>query len=136
MIGMESILETESADDIKIIKILNDRLDAVIAPDFKEKMTTLLQNGRQMVIFDLSKVEAIDSTGLGALVACLKMVKTGRRPSSGNELPELQSEPGEIVLCGANPTVITLLQLTRMDRIFHVYDSIQDGLRFLKSNLT
>jgi anti-sigma B factor antagonist len=66
-------------------------------------------------VLDLSKVEFIDSSGLGAIVSSLK--RMGGR--------------GELVVCGLREPTMTLFRLTRMDRVFQVFDSEQQAVSAL-----
>jgi anti-sigma B factor antagonist len=112
-----------------VVKILNKRLYAAIVPDFLEKMKELLNDHNNHLIINLEEVEALDSTGLGGLVFCLKKVK-GESPckksnkEAGNEC--------ELILCGLSTSVTTLLQLTRMDRVFPIAENVKNALNKLK----
>lgn len=97
-------LDQRKAGDALIVTPLEDRLDARIATDFKEQMSELIASGNTKIILDLSKVEFIDSSGLGAIVSTLK--RMGGR--------------GELVVCGLQESTMTLFKLTRMDRVFQV----------------
>jgi len=116
--------------------VLNKRIDAAIAPDFTDKMKKVFADGRQLFIFDLSRVDAVDSTGLGALLFCLKTVKAGRSCFNNNDNGKpgtgagAEAEAGEIILTGVSATVMTLLKLTRMDRLFHIRHGVHDALDF------
>lgn len=95
------------------------RVDANIAVRFKEqfreRMSDHVQNGKNVFIFEISNVEFIDSSGLGAIVSCLKMV--GR--------------DGNIVIVGPGPNVMDLFKLTRMDRVFQIFENLNDAVNYL-----
>ncbi len=95
-----------------IVKPLEKHLDASIAPDFKKQMEAFIQDGQGLFILDLSEVAFVDSSGLGAIIACLKMLE-GK---------------GEMVIAGACEKVISLFKLTRMDRVFQVFQSSDEAL--------
>lgn len=120
MIGLDAKLNTENYGEILVAELDEDRLDAVIAPDFKKKIQGYIEEGRSFLVIDLSRVDFIDSTGLGSLVACLKIIK--RNIDTG--------ENKEIVLCGINQKVMPLFQLTRMDQIFNIRKDRDDALKF------
>ena len=67
------------------------------------------------MVLDLSHVDFIDSSCLGALVSILKSV----------------SGQGELVLCSVNGTIQNLFKLTRMDRVFSIKETRQDALNLL-----
>ncbi len=108
-------LDQRRAGNALIVTPLEDRLDARIATDFKELMTELIASGNTKIVLDLSKVEFIDSSGLGAIVSSLK--RMGGR--------------GELVVCGLQETTMTLFKLTRMDRVFQIFDSEQPAVSAL-----
>lgn len=111
-------LDQRRAGDALIVTPLEDRLDARVATDFKERMIELIASGNTVIVLDLSKVEFIDSSGLGAIVSSLK--RMGGR--------------GELVVCGLRETTMTLFKLTRMDRVFQVFDSEQQAVSALSGN--
>lgn len=108
-------LDQRRADDALIVTPLEDRLDARVATDFKERMIELITAGNTKIVLDLSKVEFIDSSGLGAIVSSLK--RMGGR--------------GDLVVCGLQETTMTLFKLTRMDRVFQVFESEQQAVSAL-----
>lgn len=87
------------------LKVLDKRMDARGAPDFKEKVGALIKAGNRFIALDLSEVEFIDSSGLGALVSILKQL--------GGQ--------GEIAIGGVRETVGSLFKLTRLDKVFQMY---------------
>ncbi|HWQ68885.1 MAG TPA: STAS domain-containing protein [Patescibacteria group bacterium] len=108
-------LDQRKAGNALIVTPLEDRLDARIATDFKELMTELIASGTTRIVLDLSKVDFIDSSGLGAIVSSLKRM--------GGQ--------GELVVCGLQETTMTLFKLTRMDRVFQIFDSEQQAVSAL-----
>lgn len=83
------------------------RIDASSTKHFKGKMIDWINEGNQKIVLDLQYVEFIDSSGLGALVSCLK--------SLDNEK--------SLVLCNIQEKVASLFQLTRMNRVFMIFES-------------
>ncbi|RYY85928.1 MAG: anti-sigma factor antagonist, partial [Comamonadaceae bacterium] len=48
------------------------RLDASVAPAFRQAVVQLVEGGDRRLVMDLGGVEFLDSSGLGALVSILK----------------------------------------------------------------
>ena len=90
--------------DGAVLRIATDRVDFTIAEAFKTRLKQAVPEGTGPVAIDLSGVEFIDSSGLGALVALRK--------------PLPQDRP--IRLVGAPPFVDRVLRLTCLDRIFEI----------------
>lgn len=103
----ELILETYERDEICVVKLLGPRLDARVAVEFKNELLEVIQKGNKRILLDFERVEFLDSSGLGALVACLKRI--------GKE--------GDMRLSCLGPAISSLLKLTRLDRIFQIYES-------------
>jgi anti-sigma B factor antagonist len=87
-------------------------LDASTARAFKDAMKPLLIQDAKLVI-DLSSVEFIDSSGLGALVSCLRQAHT---------------TGGEIKLAGLKKPVRVLFELVRMHRVFEVFNNPDEAV--------
>jgi anti-sigma B factor antagonist len=74
-------------------------------------MYELIDNGNQRIAIDLSGVEFMDSTGLGVLIGALKRVR-----ESG----------GSLVLGGIRPAVSRVFEITGLDRIFTIHESLTE----------
>lgn len=100
-------LEESVLGDLLVLGVLEARIDVKNSGELKEAVGSRISEGQRRVLVDLHQVTYIDSTGLGALVSCLKLI--------GKE--------GEFALCGMNDAVTSLFKLTRMDRVFRLYTS-------------
>ena len=98
--------------DAQIVTVDAERIDAAMAIQFKEDMRTQTASGPDRVILDLTRVDFIDSSGLGAIVAAMKQLEAGRR----------------LDLAGARPMVAKVFRLTRMDTVFDLYASLDEAL--------
>ncbi len=97
------IEKTESGKAL-VLTIFEKTLDASVAQDFKNALLEDIQSGRNRLVLDLSHVTFMDSSALGAMVSVLKAL--GR--------------DGELVICGVRPPVLSVLALTRLDRVFKI----------------
>ncbi len=96
-----------------VIRVAEDRIDAASAIQFKERMRDLTQAQCSRVILDLAQVHFLDSSGLGAVVAVMKLLAPDRK----------------LELAGLTPTVEKVFRLTRMDSIFTIHPAVVEGLR-------
>ena len=96
-----------------VIRVAENRIDATGAIQFKERMRDLIQTPSQRVILDLSEVYFLDSSGLGAVVAVMKLLAPDRR----------------LELAGLTATVDKVFRLTRMDSVFTIHQALDEGLR-------
>lgn len=96
----------------QVITVHSDRIDAAMAIQFKEDMRSETESGADRVVLDLSGVEFIDSSGLGAIVASMKQLGKDRR----------------LDLAGPQPVVEKVFRLTRMDTVFRLFATLDDAL--------
>ncbi|SDJ36136.1 anti-sigma B factor antagonist [Ferrimonas sediminum] len=109
-------MRTENRNGYLIITLNQSRLDAASAPGFRSGVEAAIAEGRQPVVLDLSRVNFMDSSGLGAMVAVLKTPNCG-----------------ELRIVGLQRAVLQLFRLTRMDRIFHCHDDVAAALKAVKA---
>jgi anti-sigma B factor antagonist len=88
------------------------RLNMVSAPLLKEAVADAIFQGRPRVVVDLSGVDFMDSSGLGALVGCLK---TARQAG------------GDLKIAAPSEQVTMVLQLSNLDRIFTSFATAEDA---------
>ena len=72
-------LTSTMTDSGQIVTVNAERIDAAIAIQFKEDMRSETESGASRVILDLSEVQFIDSSGLGAIVAAMKQLGSNRK---------------------------------------------------------
>lgn len=99
--------------DLLVVTVHENRIDAACALQFKERMRDLTETASARVILDLSCVAFLDSSGLGAVVAVMKLLGPNRK----------------LELVGLTPSVAKVFRLTRMDTIFTIHPTLPDGLR-------
>ncbi|MBZ0256773.1 STAS domain-containing protein [bacterium] len=100
-------------DDVLIINILEENLDAGNIKQFKSEILNAL-DGNPKAVLNLSPIRFLDSSGLGVLLSCL------RRQHEAN---------GDLKIAGLKSPALELFQLVRMDRIFELYDTVEDAAR-------
>jgi len=87
------------------------RLIGRIESDLIASIRSAMSNGGAHKSLDLSEVTFIDSSGLGALIASLKVI----------------GDDGEIALCGAREAVANMFKLTRMNKVFRMFSVPEDA---------
>jgi anti-sigma B factor antagonist len=100
-------LTTQTRPKVLSVLVLEDRIDAASAIQFKEQMRDLTRTAHPRVVLDLARVKFLDSSGLGAIVAVKKLLGPDR----------------VMELSGLTPTVEKVFRLTRMDTIFTIHPS-------------
>jgi anti-sigma B factor antagonist len=105
-------LTTTQSGEIQVITVNEARIDASVAIQFKDAMRSISDEGTSRILLDLSQVDFIDSSGLGAIVAAMKHIGSARKMD----------------LSGLTPNVDKVFRLTRMDTIFGIHPSIEHAV--------
>jgi anti-sigma B factor antagonist len=106
------LVESNNEKGVTVLTPSVRRLDASVAPAFKQQAVAAVGSGSAGLVVDLSTVEFMDSSGLGAMVSILKAL--GAR--------------GSMAVCNAGPAVAALFKLTRMDKVFAIAGSRAEAL--------
>lgn len=102
---MSPEIETQTLDGCMLVRPPGPRLDAISAPALKNVVVDLANAGHLRIVLSLSRLELIDSSGLGSLISMHKNLAPPR---------------GRLVLCDLSPKVGSVLKLTRLDRVLTI----------------
>ncbi|MFM7336547.1 MAG: STAS domain-containing protein [Tabrizicola sp.] len=102
-------LKTQTRPKVLSVLVMEDRIDAATAIQFKERMRDITRDSPSRVVLDLARVQFLDSSGLGAIVAVKKLLG----PDRSLELSSLTA------------TVEKVFRLTRMDSVFTIHPSLE-----------
>jgi anti-sigma B factor antagonist len=108
-------LEDRKEGNVVIIKVLDKRLDAQAANGFKDKLSGYISSGSRLIVLNMSEVDFVDSSGLGAMVSVLKSL----------------GEKGRLAICGITDPVMRLFKLTRMNKVFSIFEEESEAIRAL-----
>ena len=112
------IQDEEIDADTHVIE-LGGEVDLYTAPEFKERMVQVIEQGKKQVVVDLSKATFIDSTTLGVLVGGVKRL----RPAGGS-----------LTLVCTDANICKIFEITGLDRVFSIHDSRDQALSALASD--
>jgi anti-sigma B factor antagonist len=114
-----------------VVKPRSERLDIEVAGEFRAALHGLIKTGRQNLVIDLGGVSFIDSSGLGALVSALKMVKTSKDRRKGLRPGVVRRPPqrGDVRLANVQPPVVALLEIIRLHRVFPSYLTVEEAVQ-------
>ncbi len=111
--------ELKKQKDIAIFKLNESRFDAPIAGLVKGEFTILLHAEEvSKLVIDLSEVEYCDSSGLSAILLAYRI---------------LQSEEGHIRLASPTKNVRTLIEISQLDRILPIYNTVDEAVADLEN---
>ncbi len=105
-------IPVESVNGVAVAAVVVDELDASNSGEFKRDIAPLLQSQTKLVL-DLSQLHFVDSSGLGAMLSCLR---------------QLSAKGGDLKLCGMSRQVRALFELVRMHRIFDIYGTKEEAV--------
>lgn len=107
----------EHKDNIVIFELKNKTVENNVSTQFKAQMLIVAQPDISALIINLSSVEAMDSSALGALLLANRQLNEHGIP---------------IVIVGIKPYVKSLMNMTKIDALFEFYDTIESACQDLK----
>ncbi len=115
---MESIrLETgiRESGGIKILDLVGE-VDVYTAPRFKAAVNELIESGQRHLVVNMERVTYMDSSGFGTLLSANK---------------KLKPVGGTVNLVKCSGSIDRILRITRLDAVFHTYDSVDEAIKSL-----
>jgi len=111
--------EIKRIGDIAIFKLNEARFDSQISGLVKGELTILLHTeGVTKLIFDLSEVEYCDSSGLSSILLAYRI---------------LQADEGYIRLASPQKNVAKLIEISQLNRILPIFNSVDEAINDLKN---
>jgi anti-sigma B factor antagonist len=107
-------IDDESIDAETHVIELGGEVDLYTAPEFKERLVQVIEDGKKQLVVDLSKATFIDSTTLGVLVGGVKRL----RPSGGS-----------LALVCTDQNITKIFEITGLDRVFPIHSSREEALQ-------
>jgi anti-sigma B factor antagonist len=106
---MEVDLDTTARNGYVVVSV-GGEIDVYTAPQLRERLIELIDQGYYRIVVDLSRVEFLDSTGLGVLVGGLKR-------SRGHD--------GDLALVCSHPRIMKVFEVTGLNKVFSIADSVE-----------
>lgn len=103
----------ERLQGVAVVELPYEEIDASNAADFKRELATVVE-AEPRLVFDLSRLRFVDSSGLGAFLSCLR---------------KIAEHGGELKLCGLSAAVRGVFELVRMHRIFDIQPTRDAAIR-------
>lgn len=106
----------DKKDQYSLIRLMEENLNAVKAPDLKSELVVFKNEGVRNLIIDVQDVKYIDSSGLSAILTANRLF----------------GEEGTFVLTGVNqPSVKSLISLTRLDGVITILPTESESIDFV-----
>jgi anti-sigma B factor antagonist len=88
-------------------------LDASNVVQLRERVGEV-ESDHSQIVFDMSRVEFIDSSAIGALVGFLRKAR---------------ADGGDVKLAGLSPDIETIFELTRLQKVFSIHASVDEAVQ-------
>jgi anti-sigma B factor antagonist len=95
-------------------------IDLFTAPELKQVITEVIENGERRVAIDLSEVSFLDSTALGVLIGAVK---------------RLRSRGGALAVINTDSSIAKTFEITGLDQIFTIVSSRAEALEALDDTI-
>ncbi len=106
-------LDIVKINKFNVLNIKDERIDAHNSSELKDYILQMIERGETHIIVQLEHVRFIDSSGLGALLSGHK-----------NTL----AKSGRFALTNIQQQVLSMFELTRLNRVFEIYDSVNEAV--------
>lgn len=103
------MVETTQYKQVDVVKA-GGRIDSHSSPELKEAFDGLLDNGRYKLVFDMSEIEFLSSSGVWVLLETQKRCRKRSR--------------GDLVIASANENIKKTLDLAGLMHFMKMYDDI------------
>ena len=104
-------------DNYSVLQLEEENLNSLIAPNLKSEFVFLRNEGVKNLIFDLSAVKYVDSSGLSAILTANRLWK----------------DFGSFILTGvSHPSVQKLIEISRLESILSIIPTIEESVEFIK----
>ncbi|MFP4356411.1 MAG: STAS domain-containing protein [Phycisphaerae bacterium] len=101
--------------DVLIVELEGD-IDLQHSLAFQKQISSLIDRAARGLVFDLTDVPYMDSSGVASLVKVLSSCR---------------KQEMEMALAGLNPRVRGIFEITRLDKVFRMYDTVEKALQEL-----
>jgi anti-anti-sigma factor len=97
-----------------VVKRIPERMNQTEARKFLRDIEPLINADRPQLVFDLSLVRQLDVAGIEVLLQCMSQV---------------MKRDGDLKLASLSDHAAVILELTRTDRLFEIYETSTDAAR-------
>jgi anti-sigma B factor antagonist len=106
------ITDRKVDDDTHVITVTGE-IDLFTAPEFKQRMSALIDAGRSRLVVDLTETTFIDSSSLGVLIGAHRRLKL---------------RGGALLVVSDNEAITKTFKITGLDGVFTLTSSVDEAL--------
>ncbi len=104
-------------EEVVLITVKDSMMGGVVATELKEKFHSLIKDNKKNIVVNMKQVERMNSSGLGILIGGLN---------------SLRASDGDLKLLLITDKVKELLKITKLDRVFEVYENEAEVIESFK----
>ncbi|MEL7121814.1 MAG: STAS domain-containing protein [Bacteroidota bacterium] len=106
----------DKQEKYSVFSLEEETLNSLMAPQLKSEFVILSNEGVKNLIFDLSKVKYVDSSGLSAILTADRLWK----------------RMGSFILTGIeHPSVVKLINISRLDSVLTIVPTVQESIEYV-----
>jgi anti-sigma B factor antagonist len=117
---MDFAITHHAIGEIAVVQ-LSGWIEIASAPQLRDTLISLIDDGHLHLVVDLSEVVFLDSTGLGVLIGLLH---------------RLRSRDGSLVLAGAKDRVYKVFHTTQLTKVLTFTDTVDDAMTAINAGTT
>ncbi|GAB1395960.1 MAG TPA: STAS domain-containing protein [Saprospiraceae bacterium] len=108
--------EVEKEEKYTIFRLNENNLNSIIAPMLKSEFVMLNSEGVKNLIFDMSEIHFVDSSGLSAILTANRLWK----------------DNGLFVMTGiTHPNVIKLIDISRLNSVLTIIPTVEESVEYV-----
>jgi anti-sigma B factor antagonist len=113
------MVKSYKVDSIVVVELENSIIGNSESVEINQIFTQHIEEGFLKFVVDLSKVNIMNSSGLGTLIAGLTAIK---------------KRNGILKVAGANNQIQQLLKVTKLDSVFELNDTLEKTLKIFSES--
>jgi anti-sigma B factor antagonist len=105
-------IDVQTGGPAAIVRLIG-AADMNVTDQLRERLVGLVDSGQRMLVLDLAELKFINSMGLGAIIAAHLRCRHCKT---------------EIRLVAPQPPIREVLRITRLDKLFPIFASLEEAL--------
>lgn len=105
----------DKQEKVVSISLQEEKLNSLTAPKLKSELIILREEGYRNIVFDLSEVKFVDSSGLSSILV-------------GNRI--CKEAGGTFVICGLNEQVQKLIKISQLENILSIFPTKSEAIDY------
>lgn len=106
----------DKKDKYAVFQLQEENLNSLLAPKLKSELVIFANEGVRNLVFDLSQIQYVDSSGLSAILTANRLWKP----------------LGSFILTGVtHPSVKKLIEISRLDSVLTIIPTVAESVEYI-----